>query len=233
MMVATPPGFVSSVSCKHSPNRMDWKMTGFARQEPMRMRICAITLLAAALALPLFAAQQESLGDLARRLQQERSKSAPKAIKAYTNDNLPASSSSGSREVASGTGGTGSASSSEKTESEVSPAGTADNPGTSGAGKRTKEYWQGRFKAARAELARAQELQQLAEDELSLLQIQDAGLLDLPSKASLAEKIEAKQDEVSKSQAATARAEKKLEDLQDEFKDSGAPDEWSDTEPSE
>lgn len=230
MMAATPPGFVSPVSCKHSQNRMDWKMTGFARQEPMRMRICAITLLAAVLALPLFAAQQESLGDFARRMQQERSKSAPKTIKAYTNDNLPASSSSGSRAVASGTD---SASSSEKTESEVSPARTTDNPGTSGADKGTKEYWQGRFKSARAELARAKELQQLAEDELSLLQIQDARLLDLPSKASLAEKIEAKQDEVSKSQTATAQAEKTLEDLQDEFKDSGAPDEWSNAEPSE
>lgn len=185
----------------------------------MRTKISLVPVLVASLTLPFLAAQQESLGDMARRLQQERSKSAPKAARAYTNDNLP---SSNTRGAAKGTAETTAARSSEKAEPEASPAQATD--------KKTREYWQGKFKSAREELARAKELQTLAEDELNLLQIQDARLLDLNSKAELAGKIAAKQDEVSKCEAATARAQKTLDDLEDEFEKSGAPAEWSDTE---
>jgi hypothetical protein len=91
----------------------------------------------------------------------------------------------------------------------------------------TKEYWQSRFKSARARLADAEERQQLAEDELNLLQIQDAREPNPNVKAELADKIKAKEDEVSGGRAATEEAQKTLEDLQNEFKASGAPDEWS------
>jgi DNA polymerase III delta prime subunit len=92
--------------------------------------------------------------------------------------------------------------------------------------KKTKEYWQGKFKSARAELADAKERQQLAEDELNLLQIQDAREVDSTMKAELAEKIKTKEDEVSDWRAATEEAQRILEDLQNKFNDSGAPDEW-------
>jgi hypothetical protein len=96
--------------------------------------------------------------------------------------------------------------------------------------RQTKEYWQARFRSARAHLAEAKEHQQLAEDELNLLQIQDAQQLDPNVKTELAAKIKAKEDEVSERQAATEKAQKTLENLQKEFQASGAPDEWSETE---
>jgi ribonuclease HII len=79
-------------------------------------------------------------------------------------------------------------------------------------------------------LADAKERQQLAENELNLLQIQDARELDPATKAELAEKIKAKENEVPQTRAATEEAQKNLENLQNEFKASGAPDEWSETE---
>ncbi len=94
---------------------------------------------------------------------------------------------------------------------------------------KTKEYWQGKFKSARAQLADAKERQQLAEDELNLLQIQDARELSITVKAELAEKIKAKEDEVSQARSATERAQKNLDDLENKFKESGAPEEWIET----
>jgi chromosome segregation ATPase len=96
--------------------------------------------------------------------------------------------------------------------------------------KGTKQYWQSRFKSARARLADAEERQQLAEDELNLLQIQDVRELNSNVKAEIAAKIKAKEDEVSGTRAATEEARKTLENLENEFKASGAPDEWSETE---
>jgi hypothetical protein len=95
---------------------------------------------------------------------------------------------------------------------------------------KAKEYWQARFKSARAHLADAKERLRLAEDELNLLQIQDARELDSNVKAELAEKIKAKESEIAQRRAATKEAQKTLNDLQNRFKASGAPDEWSETE---
>jgi len=93
----------------------------------------------------------------------------------------------------------------------------------------TKEYWQARFKSARARLADAHERQQLAEDESNLLQIQDARELNPNLKAELDAKIKAKMDEVSQNRAATEEARRALDDLLKEFQASGASEEWSET----
>ena len=93
-------------------------------------------------------------------------------------------------------------------------------------GIETKEYWQARFKSVRARLADAQERQQLAEDELNLLQIQEARALDHNVKTELAGKINAKENELSRKRAVTEGARKALDDLQKEFQASGAPEEW-------
>lgn len=95
---------------------------------------------------------------------------------------------------------------------------------------RAKEYWQAKFKSLRAQLADAKERQRLAEDELNLLQIQDARELDPNVKAELAEKTKAKEGEIAKARAATRAAQKTLDNLQNQFKESGAPEEWSETE---
>ena len=95
---------------------------------------------------------------------------------------------------------------------------------------KTREEWQARFKSVRSRLADAQEQQQLAEDELNLLQIQFARELNSDAKTELADKIKAKEDEVSQNRAATAAAHKALEELQDEFKAGGFPNEWIEPE---
>jgi hypothetical protein len=209
----------------------------------MIIRICLFSFLVAITSLPLLAAPQQSLGDLARQLRQQQLKAGLKATTVYTNDNLPARPPDETRAAASGTSSTPATSSSEKEQAErdashaATEASTAPETGQAASEpekpeskKGTKEYWQSRFKSARARLADAEERQQLAEDELNLLQIQDAREPNPSVKPELADKIKAKEDEVSGTRAATEEAQKTLEDLRNEFKASGAPDEWSETE---
>jgi hypothetical protein len=209
----------------------------------MITRICVFSFVVAITSLPLLAAPQQSLGDLARQLRQQQLKAGLKTTTVYTNDNLPARPPDETRAAASGMSSTPATSSSEQAQAERDSGHaakqTSKTPETGQAAsepekpeskKGTKEYWQNRFKSARARLADAEERQQLAEDELNLLQIQDAREIDPTAKAELADKIKPKENEVSGSRAATEEAQKTLEDLQDEFKASGAPDEWSETE---
>ena len=209
----------------------------------MIIRICVFSFVVAITSLPLFAAPQQSLGDLARQLRQQQLKTGLKTTTVYTNDNLPPRPPGETRAAASGMSSAPAISSSDKAQAEPDSSHaateTSKTPETGQAAnepekpekeKGTKEYWQSRFKSARARLADAEERQQLAEDELNLLQIQDAREPNPNVKPELADKIKAKQDEVSGSRAATEEAQKTLEDLQNEFKASGAPDEWSETE---
>jgi hypothetical protein len=209
----------------------------------MITRTCVFPFLIALTSLPLLGAPQQSLGDLARQLRQQQLKAGLKTSKVYTNDNLPARKPDEGRAAASGASSTPAATPSEQaqaeSESRQAAKQTSQAPETGQAATKsekpeekneTKEYWQARFKSARAQLADAQERQQLAEDELNLLQIQDARELDPNRKTELTGKIKAKEDEVSQRRAATEEAQKTLENLQNEFKASGAPDEWSETE---
>jgi hypothetical protein len=209
----------------------------------MIIRICAFSFVVAITSLPLLAAPQQSLGDLARQLRQQQLKAGLKTTTVYTNDNLPPRPPGETRAAASGMSSAPAISSSDKAQAERDSdhaAGqTSKTPETGQAANEpekpenkegTKEYWQSRFKSARARLADAEERQQLAEDELNLLQIQDAREPNPNVKAELADKIKAKEEEVSGGRAATEEAQKNLEDLQKEFTASGAPDEWSETE---
>ena len=110
------------------------------------------------------------------------------------------------------------------------PAPAAPTPGANRAA-RPRAYWQTRFKSARARLKEAQEEQQLAEDELALLRTRQATELFEDAQRALAAEIPAKQGEVESKQAATAKAMDALEALEEEFKESGAPEEW--IEPTE
>jgi len=209
----------------------------------MTTRICVFSFVVVITSLPLLAAPQQSLGDFARQLRQQQLKAGLKATTVYTNDNLPARPPDEARAAATGTSSTPATSSSEKPQAErdssQAATQTGEAPETGQAAKEpekpenkegTKEYWQSRFKSARARLADAEERQQLAEDELNLLQIQDAREPNPDVKPELADKIKAKMEEVSGTRAATKEAQKTLEDLENEFKASGAPDEWSETE---
>jgi hypothetical protein len=208
----------------------------------MITRTCAFSFVIAITSLPLLAAPQQSLGDLARQLREQQLKAGLKTTKVYTNDNLPAPK-PGEGRAASGASSTGAATPSEQAPAEREPGQaakpTSPAPETGQAASKpekpeekneSKEYWQARFKSARAQLADAQQRQQLAEDELNLLQIQETRELDPDVKSELSGKVKAKQGEVSERRAVTEKAQKALEDLQQEFKASGAPDEWSETE---
>lgn len=194
-----------------------------------------IVMLVLSVALPLSAQPQQegSLGDLARQLREQREKYAKKASKVFTNDDLPVrppweyAAAQGSQPAPGGQPPT--------------PAPTTAKPDTPPPSHETsihqpespedkeRDYWRGKFKAARREVAKSKELQQLAEDEMNLLQIQQVRELDLNAKADLTAKMQAKQSEVDVNKATTEAAQKALDDLEKEFKDSGAPDDWSQT----
>jgi hypothetical protein len=194
-----------------------------------------LTLLLLSVALPVFAHPQqgESLGDVARQLREQKENNPRKATKVFTNDNLPKpkpgeaiSSLPLPPEPLSPPG-----------KSAVKPAGplstkeSGDKSHESEEDKvKTRDYWQDKFKAARRDVAKAKELQQLSEDELNLLQIQQVRELDSMAKQDLTAKVQAKQSEVDVNMATTESAQKALDDLSKEFKESGAPDDWSQTD---
>lgn len=180
----------------------------------------------------------QSLGDLARQERAKRSKETKKAVKVVTDEDLPP------RPV-------------EEPKATTSPSESAEQPGEQPAEQaaeppatppeeasapppaeeakpedkqKTRDYWQGRFKAAKQRIADAEELQRLAEDELSLLQIQQARELSPDAKSDLDAQVKAKSAEVESKRAQTAKAQKALEDLEKDFKESGAPEDWSKTD---
>ena len=178
------------------------------------------TILMLSAVLPLVARpqQQESLGDVARQLRDQHDKGSRKATKVFTNDNLPEPKPGAKPAQASPHPAT-------------PPSETAGKPPEPPAGKdKTRDYWQGKFKAARLDVAKAKEQQQLAEDELNLLQIQQAREMETTGKADLTAKVQAKQSEVDTNQAATDAAQNALDDLEKDFKASGAPDDWRQTD---
>lgn len=192
--------------------------------------VCAFCLSAG---LPLFAQpqQQEPLGDVARQIRAEKKNGARKATKVFTNDNLPPPNPlepvSQSPQLAD-----------EPAKEPARAAPVTSLPTTADANKNKKaevktesrDYWQDRFKAARRDLAKAREHQQLSEDELNLLQIQQVRELNAGAKTDLTTQVEAKQSEVNVNRATTEAARKALEELNDAFKESGAPDDWRHTD---
>jgi len=205
----------------------------------MATRIRALSIVIVLTSLPLLAAPQQSLGDLARKLRQQQ-KSGVKPAKVYTNDNLPSRNTDEGHAAASSAPAPNPSEQAPAEGESPAPAKRTGNAPEAGQAasqpekpedkKKTREYWQARFKAARARVVEAQERQQLAEDELNFLQIQSVHELDPAKKSDYPPKIQDKQDEVAQKQAATEEARKALEDLQKEFQASGAPDDWSVTE---
>lgn len=192
-----------------------------------------ILLLSAALPLVAGPQQQESLGDLARQLREQRNKDTKKATKIFTNDNLPAP--VFGEPVSKMAAPPASPSATTQTASKSAAPPSAEEAGAKETEppedkSRTRGYWQDRFKAARQDVAKAREQQQLSEDELNLLQIQQAREMDGLAKEDLAAKVQAKQSEVDTNKTTMETAQKALADLEKEFKESGAPEDWSETE---
>ncbi len=194
-----------------------------------------LIILALAVAAPWCLAAPQSLGEFARQQREQREKSGVKPVKVYTNDNLPARP---PREGPTAASAMATTPPESTTTTEAKPAASETAQGKQGEAEsetpadkmKTKEYWQGKFKAARAQLADAQEQQQVSEDELNLLQIQQARELDQVAKEDLDRKVQAKQAEVAEKRQSTEKVRADLDKLQNEFNDSGAPEDWSKTE---
>lgn len=107
---------------------------------------------------------------------------------------------------------------------------TALKPDLSGVAKGSEQYWRLRFKAARGDLAKAQEQQKLAEDEVTLLQSQQAHEMASGSASAFDSQISAKQSEAASKRAAVEQAQRDLEALEQELKESGSPRAWSEPE---
>jgi hypothetical protein len=178
-------------------------------------------------------AAEQSLAEAARQAKQQREKETKKAVKVFTNDNLPAPAPweivTPSPELAKSTAESGTGS--ETRAKEATSAAKAAEPTAekSEVGKNTKEYWQNKFTAARSELASAESAQRLAQDELSLLQIQQAREIDPDVQSQVATKIEGKQAEIATLKTRVDKARHALDDLQKEFDASGAPADWGRT----
>jgi hypothetical protein len=195
-----------------------------------------ILLSSAALPVSAQSPQGESLGDLARQLRAQHDKDARKPAVFFTNDNLPAPkpweavNSQPAPPASAEQPSTPAPTASKPATPPPSQEASSKPPESSGDKAKTRDYWQEKFKAARQDVAHAKELQQLAEDEFSLLQIQEAREIDPNLRADLDAKVQAKQSEVDVNRATTDAAQKALDDLEKAFKDSGAPDDWSQTE---
>lgn len=191
-----------------------------------------ILILALAGTLPLAAqsTQQESLGDVARQVREQHTKDTKKPVKVFTNDDLPAP--KPNEAVNSGPPPPPPPSTSgAKPDKAASTPEAGGNPPASGDDKeKTRDYWQGKFRQARRDLAAAKSAEQLTEDELNLLQIQQAREIDPNLKADLTTRVQAKQSDVDVNKATVEAAQKNLDDLEQSFKDSGAPDDWSQTD---
>jgi hypothetical protein len=181
----------------------------------------------------------QSLGDLARQEREKRAKEAKKPVRVITDEDLPprpaaeAKPTAPSSESAEQPGEQPAEQAAEQPPATPSEEASAPPPAEEAKPEdkqKTRDYWQGRFKAARQRVADAEELQRLAEDELSLLQIQQARELSLDAKSDLDAQVKAKSAEVDDKRAQTAKAQKALEDLEKEFKESGAPEDWSKTD---
>jgi hypothetical protein len=96
--------------------------------------------------------------------------------------------------------------------------------------KKTKEYWQGKFQAARATLKKAEEAQKLVQDEMDFLKVRQIQEPSADAQADIKAKMETAQANIDAATPVTEKARKNLDDLQNAFNDSGAPAEWSQTE---
>ena len=169
-------------------------------------------------------ASAQTLGDLARATRDKRMKvMQQKSVRIWTNDNMPRR--PASEGPTASTGMSPAPLSTAEAASEPPPP-----PADSGEEKVTKESWQQRFKSLRMRLASMEEQQRLAEDELSLLQVQQARELSPDTQGQLESNAKAASATLEARRAETAKARKELEDLEKEFKASGAPADWSKTD---
>ena len=168
----------------------------------------------------------QSLGDYARK-QKAKQASQPKAAKVFTNEDMPKTTTLSPSD--SGAEGESAADSeAKKPEGEASAESGEKKSDDSNADdkKKTKDYWQEQFKAAKADLDKAQEQSSLADDELSLAQSDAARQLNADQRALADKNVATKQSAVDDKHAALDKAKQAMDDLKKQFEESGAPADW-------
>jgi hypothetical protein len=201
----------------------------------MKLRRFFVILLAAIVVLAGSLAAAQSLGDLARKQREEREKQTQKPAKVLTNEDVATTKTSEGPTAAAGMSeepqSPGEETATAPPETSTEPSEPAQPGEESAADKmKTRDYWQGAFKAAKAKIAAAEEVQRLSEDELGLLQLQRARELSSTTQAELDTSIQSKSAEVESKRAETTKAKEALDKLQKEFDDSGAPADWAQTD---
>jgi len=205
-----------------------------------RMTISLVLLGALWLPVPTTGSAQ-SLGEAARQYRKEqeaRKKEGKVPVKVFTNDDIarmPPAATSDSSQRKPSTPASPPAPTAQQPESAQppgttvveAPAGASGaQPGNAEDRVKSREYWQARFKAAHAALSNAREEQTLVEDELQLLQIQQARELDPDQSRKLNRRIDAATLQLVAKRAATEKAQQAMDEIEKEFKSSGAPPDW-------
>lgn len=199
--------------------------------KPTKLFLALLTNLLVLAPIPKTSSGQ-SLGEIARQCRKEREAREKKGevpIKVFTNDDiarmpplaiLKASMHAPSSPQTKPSAPPGSSTRGTQQGAPEGPSGRGKSPGKS------KEYWQARFKVARAHLTHAIEEQKLVQDELRLLQIQQARELNPDRSRKLNGRIDAATVELEARRAATEKARKALDEVEKEFKASGVPQDW-------
>ncbi len=176
-------------------------------------------------------ASAQDLADVARASRANRMKvMQDRSVRIWTNDNIPKAPAAGP------TAATGMAAvPPPPSEADALPASEMSGAPASAASadadkQKTREYWQQRFKSVKQRLDDMLEQQRLAEDELSLLQVQQARELSPSIRSQLAAKVKAASAEAEAKRLETAKVRKELEELEKEFEESGAPPDWKKTD---
>jgi type IV secretory pathway VirB10-like protein len=200
---------------------------------------CALAALLASTFAPL--ARGQSLAEFARKERARRAKES-KAVKVYTNDNIPHVASitpTAPAETAPAAAPAPIAEPSAPGMPPPSPEAKPEEPKAEAkpeaekeaeSKEKTQDYWQAKFKAAREAVAQAEEQAKLSSDETNLLQMRVTRELDPQTKSQLQAQLDAQQATAKDQQAALDDAKKALDDLEQEFKASGAPEDWSKTD---
>jgi hypothetical protein len=189
-------------------------------------------LIALMLAGGVSLARAQSLGDVARESREKRQKvMQQKSVRTWNNENIPKAPPSSGPTAAAGMSDAPPSAPGAPAETSAEAAAPASSTPDAGADKKkSREYWQQQFKLARGKFAADEEQQRLSEDELSLLQIQQARELAPETQTQLESAVKAKTAEIEAKRAQTAKTRKALDELQKEFRESGAPPDWAKTE---
>ena len=197
----------------------------------MIRRVGCFVVLALFLSVSLPNLSGQDLGSVARSTRQKRMEVMREhSVRIWTNDNIPKAPAQG-RTAAAGISATSGppaeTASTAAPGASATPAPAAEDAADK---KKTREYWQQRFKSVRKRLDAMMEQQRLAEDELSLLQVQEVRELSPTAKRELEPKVKAASAEAEAKRLQTAKVREELEELEKEFKESGAPADWSKTD---